>query len=135
MKTIFLILIILLFGCSESNQEEELNIPPELIGKWKQIEVFSTSGGDLGDWAPFDSGRAYDMWFKKDGTWISTDPTSPCIEGRYVISGDQMTILHNNSSLCVQVDPVTIERLTSNELIIDYNFWEPLKSKNLKVVE
>jgi hypothetical protein len=77
----------------------------------------------------------YDKWFKIDGTWFSTDPANPCNKGKYLVVGDQMTYFHSNTDLCVQVDPVTIESLSEMELIIDTNFWEPLKFKYKKVIE
>ena len=44
MKNILLILAISLLGCSKSSEEPN-NIPPELIGKWKIVETYTTDGG------------------------------------------------------------------------------------------
>ena len=133
MKYILLILVITFLGCSKGSEEPN-NIPPELIGKWKVVERYTTDGGSDPTWSLYDSGRIYDKWFKGDGTYILTRPsTNPdCMGGNYSVLENNITYSNNP---CTTGAPVTIELLTENELIIDTNFFEPFKVKYIKVIE
>ena len=76
MKNILLILLLILLGCSDDNEDPKNNIPAELIGKWKIVEKYTSEGGSNHIWSHYDSGRIYDKWFKNDGTYVLTYPSS-----------------------------------------------------------
>ena len=135
MKNMFLILTFSLMslGCSNNNDDPQNNILPELIGKWKIVERYSTDGGSPASWSPYDSGEIYDKWFKSDGTFIIVGINNPdCASGTYSVENNYITY---TDSPCAPEKPVIIESLTHTELIIDANFFEPIKTKYIKVIE
>ncbi len=130
MKKILLILIIIFIGCTKSSEEPN-NTPPELIGKWKIVEIFSTDGGEPATWALYDSGEAYDLWLKQNGTYSDPNTDETCNNGSYLISDNQITF-----SPCASEYPLTIENLTQSTLILRDNFIPDIfKTKYIKVVE
>ena len=134
MKNMFLILIISLMslGCSNNNDDPQNNIPAELIGKWKIVERF-TSDGTSGYWHSYDSGEIHDLWFKNNGEVFFTSLIStPCYKATYTVINNE--IWYSNST-CIADTPNTIELLTENELLIDFNFFEPMKTRYIKVIE
>lgn len=121
-------------GCNKgSNDDPKSTIPPELIGKWKIVELY-TSDGSNAYWHVYDSGRVWDKWFKSDGTYLNTDTDLPidCMSGNYTVNNNY--IQYSNSP-CVPEEPVIIESLSNRELTIDGNFFEPIKTKYIKVIE
>lgn len=137
MKYIYILFIIatLTLSCSKSDNEPENNIPTELIGKWKAIEIYSTDGGSPATWSLYDSGLVYDIWFKSHGTYMLGRDSSnnlECKEGNYSVIGNEITY---SDSPCAPEVPVFIESLTAVELIIDGNFFEPSKTKYIRVTE
>lgn len=136
MKNLLLILFIFFVtsNCYNSTNEDPKNtIPPELIGKWKIVELY-TSDGSNSYWHTYDSGREWDTWFKSDGTYTLSYPyTDPnCMGGTYSILENDITFSDNP---CTDGTPVTIEVLTENELQINSIFFEIYKSKSIKVIE
>jgi len=130
MKNIFLILVIIFLGCSESSEEPN-NIPNELIGKWKIDEIFTTEGGSPATWSSYDSGEIYDIWLKENGTYIDVNTDENCNNGTYIITENQITF-----SPCASLYPLTIEKLMKDTLILRDNFIPDIfKTKYLKIIE
>lgn len=126
MKTIILIFSLFIMGCSNDHTpNEEPNIPQELIGKWKIIEVYETDGGREPQWRDEDTGAIYDYWFKSDGTFLQSDGI---YNGTYTIDTSMKLTFTINSP-----NTVSIEQLTSTQLIIDFLNFEPYKHKYIKV--
>lgn len=120
-------------SCSNNDDKFQNNVPQELIGKWKIVEMYSTDGGSPPSWSTYDSGEVYDIWFKNDWTYSSTSSANPdCINGEYSISENYLTLFN---SACAPEEPLIVENLTENELVIDANFIEPYKSKYEKIIE
>lgn len=135
MRNLLLILVIyfMVASCNKDNNDDPKNtIPPELIGKWKAVEIYSTDGGSPATWSTYDSGRDWDKWFKSDGTYSLSYPyTDPdCMGGTYSVSDNDITYGDNP---CTDGTPVTIEILTENELLINANHFEAMKTKYIKV--
>ena len=114
-------------GCSgdDTPKEEPNNIPQELIGKWKIVQVYETDGGSEPQWRDENTGHSYDYWFKSNGAFLQSDGV---ISGSYVIDENNDIELTVNS-----VKKYHIEYLSSNTLIIDLLNFEPLKLKFIKV--
>lgn len=128
-----IIIAVITLNCSKSDSENQNNIPPELIGKWKVIEVYSTDGGSPAVWSSYDSGYEYDIWFKNDGIFMITGTTNTdCMSGNFVVSGNDITY---SNSICASNEPVTIELLNETDLLINLNHFEPYKTKYKKIVE
>jgi len=126
MKTIILIFSLFILGCSNNhNPNEEPNIPQELIGKWKIIEVYETDGASEPQWRDEDTGAIYDYWFKSNGSFLQSDGA---------FSGSYMIDENNDIELTINnVKKYHIEYLTSDSLIIDLLNFEPLKVKYVKI--
>lgn len=62
MRPITLLLMTSLFlGCSKYDGNNlNKKIPPELIGKWKTVEIY-TIDVDPPSWSSYDSGEIYDI--------------------------------------------------------------------------
>lgn len=137
MKNLILTIILatITLSCSKNDNETQNNIPTELIGKWKIIEVYTTEGGlNDGAWSSYDSGHEYDTWFKNDGTFLLTNPsTNPdCMGGNYSILENNITYSNNPCSID---QPVTIELINEINLIINLNHFEIYKTKYQKITE
>ena len=129
MKNILLILAIILLGCTKSSEELNNNIPPELIGKWKVVEIYSADGGSPASWSLIKNGFSY-IFFENKKV-IRDNLQADCIEGNFTIENDN--IIYFTFS-CISYESL-IENLTNNELIIDTQNFEPLKYKFLKIID
>lgn len=105
--------------------DEPNNIPQELIGKWKIVEVYETDGASEPQWRDEDTGAVYDYWFKADKSFMQSDGT---YKGMYTVDSDLKLTLTINSS-----NTLKIEKLKSDTLIIDFLNFEPYKCKYLKI--
>lgn|SRR5690606_29975784 len=128
---IYLLCLMLSFSCSNSDGKPENNVPQELIGKWKLIEIYS-SDGTTSSWSPYDSGEVYDIWFKENGTVIFIGNSENCMDASYSVTGNN---IYYSNNPCTTEDPIFIEFLTESELILDLNSIEPHKSKFIKLNE
>ena len=127
MKTIILIFSLFILGCSKNDtpKEDPNNIPQELIGKWKIVQVYETDGGSEPQWRDEDTGHSYDYWFKSNGTYVKFDGIS---NGVYIINSGNYITLTNVSSVTY-----LIESISNDEILINYLNFEPLKYKYIKV--
>lgn len=127
MKAFFLIFSLFILGCSNDDtpKEEPNNIPQQLIGKWKIVEVYETDGGSEPQWRNEDTGAIYDYWFKSNSTFLQSDGI---YNGTYTIDTSMKLTFTTNSP-----NTVLIEQLTSSQLIIDFLNFEPYKHKYIKV--
>ncbi|MBN2639221.1 MAG: hypothetical protein JXR65_09070 [Bacteroidales bacterium] len=132
-KYLLFILVLGILGCGDKNKDNVGYIPPELIGKWKVIELCTTDGESVPAWSPYDSGETYDSWYKRDGTHISYSSTNPdCEVSRYKVTGKY---IYFSGTPCSPDKPVIIEQLTDSLLIINLNHFETFKSKSVKVFD
>lgn len=125
-----LLLTITFLGCSKNdgnNPNEE--IPSELIGKWKTVEIY-TIEVDPPSWSAYDSGENYDIWFKANGEVTFGGRTDNCSKANYSIDGNS---LYYSGNPCISENPATIEALSDSELILNLNHFEIFKSKFVKV--
>lgn len=128
---IFLIGFIIL-SCEREKEEPELNIPPELVGKWKTVKLWVTEGGPH-YWMDIDTGCEWDSWFQSTGNFIDCYPCDPHIGNFNVIDVDIIINWENNSCSTDPQSILTIDKLTSDTLIWDWNFWEGGKTMFVKV--
>jgi len=98
--------MMLSLSCSKHDDKSQNNMPQELIGKWKIVEVYSTDGGSPASWSPYDSGEVYDIWIKENNTYISKDNDENCNNGSFSLDNDQITF-----HPCASAYPFTIETL------------------------
>lgn len=118
-------------SCSNNDEKSQNNVPQELIGKWKIVEVYSTDGGSPASWSPYDSEEVYDIWIKENNTYISEDNDENCKNGRFSLDNDQITF-----HPCASEYPFTIEILTIDTLILRDNYIpDILKTKYSKIFE
>lgn len=114
-------------GCTK-NDNPENNVPPELIGKWKIVEIYSSDGSSA-SWKPHDSGQVYDLWLKSDWTYLTLDNNVNCNKGNFSINNNQITF-----HPCASEYPLTIETISAEILILRDNFTpEVYKTKYLKI--
>lgn len=134
MKNIVIILIFsfTLFSCSSDNEEPQLNIPTELIGKWKIYETFESDGDCIENcWFEYDSGKEYDIWFKSDGTYES-GPNEVCNDCTFVVSMENEIFFYPNGSID---DPPVIKLLNSEFLTLWWKYMEGGGNKYKKIIE
>ncbi|OQY05244.1 MAG: hypothetical protein B6I20_01590 [Bacteroidetes bacterium 4572_117] len=131
-KTLFLLCLFFL-ACSDKSEPivEEINkVPPELIGKWKIVEIYETDGGSLPSWRTYNSGNEYHVWFKFNNKYEKSGGALTCLTGNY-------TILDNNylryNSVCGGEQEVYIELLKKDSLIIDLKIFEAHKLRYIKI--
>jgi len=135
MKKIFLVLSILLISCSTQNDpiiEDISPIPPELIGKWKIVEVYESESGLNPIWRTYNSGNEYHVWFKEDNQYEKTDGVPTCLTGTYTVSKGNLLKYTN---VCGGEQEVLIESLSWDTLIIDFQNFEAFKAKYFKISE
>jgi len=129
MKYIFLIVALILLGCSKSTTEEPINnIPAELIGKWKITESYYTSGTD-GYWKSYNSKKIVDLWLKPDGTYEDGSETA-CENCTFIISNEKIYFLPNGVD-----SPAEIKFLNHTDLTLWWNDFEGAGFKYKKVAE
>ena len=87
---IYLFCLVLSFSCSNKDDKPENNVPQELIGKWKLIEIYE-SDGNSNSWVPYDSGESYDIWFKEDLGLVVSTMIEGCQIGSFSISSNKIT--------------------------------------------
>ena len=129
MKNIILILSLLTLGCSNDNtpKEESNNIPQELIGKWKIVEIFETDGGSNPEWRNENTIYGYNIWFKSNGVYIKNEGDT---QGRYELENNNIKYILASTQ---NSQTVHIENLTVNTLIIDFLNFEPYKHRYIKI--
>jgi hypothetical protein len=127
MKAISLVFVLFILGCSNEQipNIEPNNIPQELIGKWKIVEVYETDGASKPQWRNKNTGSIYDYWFKIDNSFLQSDGI---YEGTYSVDSNMTLKLTINSS-----NSVKIETLNLDTLVINYLNFEPFKYKFRKV--
>ena len=128
---IYLFYLLLSFSCSNSDDNPKNNVPQELIGKWKVVEIYS-SDGSTASWSPFDSGESYDIWFKENRTVVFIGNSENCRYASYSVSNNN---IYYSGNPCTTEEPIYIELLTNFELTLDLNSIEPYKSKFIKLNE
>lgn len=131
MKNLILLLTLsfVTLNCSKSDSENQNNIPPELIGKWKVIEVYSTDGGSEPKWSSIVNGFSYT--FSNDNIVIRDNLQTGCNEGKFSLKNEN-TILFVFP--CITYESF-IENNTNTLLILDTKNFEPLKYKFQKEIE
>lgn len=124
----FLLLITALLGCSKSDDNNQNNeIPPELIGEWKAVEIYSIDVGSP-SWHPYEQQEEYIYFFNNNGNIKTSLLKSNCNEGSFHITED---VRINFIFPCVTYEYI-IEKLTEDELILDTQNIEVLKYKFIK---
>lgn len=131
MKTLIYILLTLFLSSCTKNDTPENNVPPELIGKWKIVETYS-SDGSSNSWNSYDSGKIYDIWFKDGGETIVSNMIENCQVGIYSISKNNEIII---DLPCGEKSTIPIVSLTNTTLITDVTYIEYELTKYEKVPE
>jgi len=132
MKKLLFFLCLLLFGCSDNTDpviEDIKLVPPELIGKWKITEKYGSESGLNPTWGTYNSGNEYHVWFKNNFRYEKIDGDPVCLTGTFSISGNKLKYTTDN---CGEKE-VLIELLNENNLIIDFQIFEPVKAKYIKI--
>lgn len=129
MKAMILIFSLFILGCSSDDtpKKETNNIPKELIGKWKIVEVYETDGGSEPQWRNENTIYEYNIWFKNNGEYIKNEGDS---YGIYELENNNLKYILTSTQ---NSQTVHIENLTINSLIIDFLNFEPYKHKYMKV--
>ena len=130
MKKLFFFFSILIIGCSNQNDtviEDISPIPPELIGKWKIIELYESESGINPVWRQVFTTNSYNYWFKINGEYIRDEGY---IKGAFEINNDSLTFIVTSTQ---NSQTVLIEYLDSETLIINWLSFEPYKHKYIKV--
>ena len=131
MKTlIYFLLTIFVSGCTK-NDDPENNVPPELIGKWKIVEIYSSDGSSA-SWKPHDSGQVYDLWFKNGGETIVSNMIENCQVGTFSISANDEIIINLP---CSEKSTIPIVSLTNTNLVTNTTYIEYELTKYVKVTE
>lgn len=130
MKVIILIFSLFILGCSsyDTPKEKPNNIPQELIGKWKIVEVYDSHGGNDPYWLPHETGAIYDYWFKESGDFLKNNGE---IQGNYTVDKDNYIFFQSSNNQNSYT--YFIENITIDSLIIDLLNFEPLKYKYIKI--
>ena len=130
MKKLLFIFCLFLFGCSDKSNPEVNNstqIPPDLIGKWKIVEIYESVSGFDPTWRDESTTYSYNIWFKSNSEYIRDEGY---LNGTYKINNDSLTF-HLTSTQNSQT--VLIEYPDSDTLIIDFLNFEPVKHKYYKI--
>lgn len=129
MKNLILLLTLsfVTLNCSKDDNNQKNNIPPELIGKWKAIEIYSTDGGSEPTWSNIVNGFSYT--FSNDNIVIRDNLQTGCNEGKFSLKNEN-TILFVFP--CISYESF-IENNTNTLLILDTKNFEPLKYKFQKI--
>ena len=123
MKTLFYlsILFLPLFSCSKSDKDDTNPTTSNLIGKWKQIEIFGSNGGSNPTWQKVTNG--YTIEFLSNGKFISSKFTE-CSTGGYAISiTNEISMTYNCSSFTNNYIE-KVETNTNSQLIIKPTYLE-----------
>ncbi|WP_452222492.1 hypothetical protein [Lacinutrix salivirga] len=128
---IYLFCLVLSFSCSNNDDKPENNVPQELIGKWKLIEIYA-SDGNSNSWVPYDSGESYDIWFKEDLGLVVSTMVEGCQIGSFSISSNN-EIVYNLP--CSEQSIIPIESLSETTLITDVTYIEYELNKYEKITE
>ncbi|MCD6179529.1 MAG: lipocalin family protein [Bacteroidales bacterium] len=136
MKKIFFLVSIFFISCTGQIDpiiDDSFPIPPELIGKWKIVEIYETNGVCVYPcWRDYISNNKYHVRFKEDNTYETIDGDPTCLTGTYTVSKDNLL---KYSSSCGGEQEVYIELLQNDSLIIDLKIFEPHKLKYVKISE
>jgi|OpeIllAssembly_1097287.scaffolds.fasta_scaffold491240_3 hypothetical protein len=124
-----IILAVITLSCSKNDKDNQNNIPPELIGKWKITSMYVVIENQ---WTNLDSNYAYDVWYKENSTVIFTESNSNCPITNYSITGNK---IFYSSCDGKSEFPYIIESLTESELIIITPHFEGDKYKYQKIAE
>ncbi len=128
------LIIILMFsfsilGCTKDSDSENNNIPIELIGKWKAIEIYSTDGGSEPIWRNYSDQFTY--VFSNNNVTVRDNLQAGCNEGTFSIkNGNTIEFIFP----CISYNSY-IETNTNTLLILDTKNFEPLKYKFKKISE
>ncbi len=116
MKTLFyLIFAIIINGCTKNENE------PEIIGKWKQIEIYGSDGGASPTWHPVSNG--YYLEFLKNGNFTSTK-FSECNSGTFnYLNTNEVNMTYNCSNFSNNYIEI-IESNTHTILILKPSYME-----------
>ena len=125
-----IVLIVLLFSCSNSKDEPVVTAKP-LIGKWKIIEAKISSGGSLpSTWTSITNG--YELSFSDNGNY-STTKYSTCNSGTYTVTNQNINYFDTCGSSFPLEKSIIITN-TDNELILrDLNSFEESQYKYKKI--
>ena len=138
MKNIITILSILVIfsSCSRSTNNTaeipDVTAPKEFVGKWKLIEICESSGSGDCTWKDFDSGKLYDIEYRKDGTMFSNLAINNCANGTFYFSKDLFT-LYNKLECQTSYESSKIVSLTSTEMVLDTHVYEPSYARYKKI--
>lgn len=134
MKKLFFLISIFFISCTDQIDpiiDDSFPIPPELIGKWKKIEIYETNGVCIYPcWRDYISGNEYHVWFKEDNQYERTDGVPTCLTGTYTVSKGNLL---KYTTVCGGEQEVLIESLSWDTLIIDFQNFEAFKAKYFKV--
>ena len=123
-------------SCSKDNiptiQESQSEIPSELIGKWKLVEVYSSVGGEPEEWRVDTSGFEYDIDYRINGSFIIPSVIEPCQEGIYSVE-NEIIFLTRDCGSGESSWEYEIELLTNDTLIVITPHFELVKNKYVKV--
>ncbi|WP_417430772.1 lipocalin family protein [Halpernia sp.] len=138
MKNLITILSILFIfsSCSRStnNNEEvpDVPTPKEFVGKWKLVEICQSDGSSTCDFKPFDSGKVYDVEYKKDGTLYGNGEPSNCANGTFYFSKD-LKVLNLKFNCQTQYTTTNIMSISSTEMLLGYQFLDPEMRRYKKI--
>lgn len=137
MKKLSFILITLIFlSCTKNDnpviEDTPSEIPSELIGKWKIIEVYSSVGGEPEEWRVDTTGFEYDIDYRDDETFIIPSVIEPCQEGLYSVE-NEIIYLTRDCGTGESSWEYEIELLTNDTLIVITPHFELVKNKYVKV--
>jgi len=132
MKNLIIIILIAItsFGCSKNNDDPKTNIPGNLIGKWKLIEIYTNSGNGENYWVKTDTGKPYDIWYKENSEIVISSMSENCNTGTFVVSSDNKITY---SFPCTGDSNVKIESLSETNLITDVTYIEYELNKYQKI--
>ena len=132
-KILIVIVLLLALGCeNKDDSTDNKNIPPELIGKWKVVEVCSSEAEPGCTWSPYDSGDVYDIWFKENMEILVSSMTGGCQQGSYSFSTENEIIINLP---CTEQSIIPVESLTESILITNTTYIEYELTKYEKVME
>ena len=124
--------MMLSLSCSKHDDKSQNNVPQELIGKWKIVEIYSTDGGSPTSWSPYDSGEVYDIWFKENSEFIVSNMIEGCQIGSFSMSSNDEIII---DLPCSEQSIIPIDSLSESILITNTTYIEYELSKYQKVSE
>ena len=138
MKNLIIILSILSIfsSCSRTtnNTEEipDVTTPKEFVGKWKLIEICESDGSSNCDFKSFDSGKAYDVEYKKDGTLYGNGESANCNTGTFYFSSD-LKVLNIKLNCQSAYTKTNIMSISATEMVLGSQFLDPEMRKYRKI--